>query len=405
MDYKSTKGNNYHVSDNIEVQIDKHKPIRYDRNLLLAINTATHRTRLNGDTVTKMRKLRINKRHRGKRGGNKHGYKNRKEWRTHNSLNLNNLIQVSLQQAAETTIEVNFSTINTQSLRNKGFVALEDLKNNAVDLSVLTETWIDNTENEKARLLSSPFSSDGLRMYTKNRVGNKGGGIALVSKDKYKVNTLALAEPVGFEAQVWKVEICRDMVLTIIGLYRPPYSVRNGNTVTKFLDEFTPWIVNIISNYSNIILMGDFNIHVGNEDDAGAMTFLDTIEALGLEQWVEKLTHRSDNILDLVISGIEDKTKPVRCTTEGFISDHRAVYFTLQLKKSMVMKKSEVTYCKLKKIDINKFTQVLLDLACIDLKDYELDGVISKFETKLKQTLDKHAPEVTKKIMERKKQP
>ena len=68
--------------------------------------------------------------------------------------------------------------------------------------------------------------------------------------------------------------------------------------------------------------MGDFNIHVGNEDDAEAMTFLDTIEALGLEQWVEELTHRSNNILDLVISRIEDQTKPVRCTIRGFISDH-----------------------------------------------------------------------------------
>ena len=318
---------------------------------------------------------------------------------------MNNLIQVSLQQAAETTIEVNFSTMNTQSLRNKEFVVLEELKNNPVDLSVLTETWIDNTENEKAKLLSSPLNTDGFRMYTKNRVGNKGGGIVLVSKDKYKVNALALAEPVGFEAQVWKVEICRDMVLTIIRVYRPPYSVRNGNTVTKFLDEFTPWIVNIISNYSHIILMGDFNIHVGNEDDVEAMTFLDKKEALGLEQWVEEPTHRSDNILDLVISGIEDKTKPVRCTIGGFISDHWAVYFTLELKKSTVMREREVIYHKLKKIDINKFTQDLSDLAHIDLKEDKLDGIISKFETKLKQTLDKHAPEVTKKIMERKKQP
>ena len=152
-----------------------------------------------------------------------------------NSLNLNNLGQGSLQKAAETTIEVNLSTMNTQSLRNKEHVVLEDFKTNAVDLSVLTETWLDNTENDKARLLSSPLNTDGLKIYTKNRVGNKGGGKALVSRDKYKVNALALAELDGFEAQVWKVEVCRDIVLTIVGVYRPPYSVRNGNTVTTVL--------------------------------------------------------------------------------------------------------------------------------------------------------------------------
>ena len=77
--------------------------------------------------------------------------------------------------------------------------------------------------------------------------------------------------------------MCIDIVLTIVGIYRPPYLVRNGNIVTKFLDEFTPWIVDMITNHSNITLMGDFNIHVSDEDDAEVMTFLDTIEALGLE--------------------------------------------------------------------------------------------------------------------------
>ena len=119
----------------------------------------------------------------------------------------------------------------------------------------------------------------------------------------------------------------------------------------------------MITDYSNIILMGDFNIHVSNEDDADKMTFLDTIEAFGLEQWVDKPTHRSDNILDLVVSEAEGTTKPVRCTTGGFISDYQAVHSTLELKQFTVMRKKEVTYHKLKKIDTDMFA---LDLADID---------------------------------------
>ena len=61
MDYKSTKGNNYQVGDNIDGHIDKSKLAnklrRYDRNQLFAIDSATHRTRLNGEIVTKVRKL------------------------------------------------------------------------------------------------------------------------------------------------------------------------------------------------------------------------------------------------------------------------------------------------------------------------------------------------------------
>ena len=130
--------------------------------------------------------------------------------------------------------------MNTQLLRNKEYVVLEDFKTNAVDLSVITETWLDNTDNDRARLLSLPLNTDGLNIYPKNRIGNKEGAIALVSSDKYKVNALTLPAPDRFEAQVWKVEVCKDIILTIVGVYSPLYSVRNGNMVTKFLDEFKP---------------------------------------------------------------------------------------------------------------------------------------------------------------------
>ena len=169
---------------------------------------------------------------------------------------MSNLLQVTLPKTAETTKVVNLTTKNIQSLRNKKYVVLEDFITNSVDLSVLTGTWLDNTENNKARVLSSPLNADGLKIYTKNKIENKVGGIALVSRDKYKVGALTLPELDMFEALVWKVEVCRNTVLTIIEVYRPPCSVRNGNTVTKLTDAFRPWIIDMITNHSNIILMG-----------------------------------------------------------------------------------------------------------------------------------------------------
>ena len=148
MDQKYTKGYKCQVSEaehqgsrnNTEVQIGKHRPIRYGRNQLLAINYDTHRIRLNGNTVINVRRLRINKRHGGKGGVIRLNYNDRWELRIHNSLNLNNLVQVSLQNAVVTTIVVSLSTMNTQSLKNKEYVVLEDFITNSVDLSVLTDT-------------------------------------------------------------------------------------------------------------------------------------------------------------------------------------------------------------------------------------------------------------------------
>ena len=66
------------------------------------------------------------------------------------------------------------------------------------------------------------------------------------------------------------------------------------------------------------------------------------------------------------------------------------------------MRRKEVTYHKLKKNDIDMFALELVDM---DLKGDNLDSITSKVETKVKQTLEKHAPEGTKKITKRIRHP
>ena len=77
LDQKHTKGHKYQISEvehqesknNTGVHIGKHRPIRYDKNQLFVINHDTHKTKLYRDTVINVRRLRINKRCRGQRGG------------------------------------------------------------------------------------------------------------------------------------------------------------------------------------------------------------------------------------------------------------------------------------------------------------------------------------------------
>ena len=77
MDQKHTKGHEYQISEvehqesknNTDVQIGKHRPIRYNRNQMFAINHDTHKTKLDGDTIINVRRFRINKRCRGKGEG------------------------------------------------------------------------------------------------------------------------------------------------------------------------------------------------------------------------------------------------------------------------------------------------------------------------------------------------
>ena len=96
----------------------------------------------------------------------------------------------------------------------------------------------------------------------------------------------------------------KDKPVTITGIYHPPYSTKNRITNTMFLDDFTDLTTKLLPEHPNNVFLGDFNLYVSNENDVNAAIFNDSFEALGLYQHVTFPTHRSKNVLDLVISEI-----------------------------------------------------------------------------------------------------
>ena len=89
-----------------------------------------------------------------------------------------------------------------------------------------------------------------------------------------------------------------------MGIYRPPVS-----SIPQFLDIFTELLVDIVTSNINLVVIGDFNIHVNNIDEPNAEIFLDTMTALSLKQHVEGPTHRSGNCLDLIFTEEMSKNK------------------------------------------------------------------------------------------------
>ena len=88
-----------------------------------------------------------------------------------------------------------------------------------------------------------------------------------------------------FQYAVWKVETHGNSV-TCIAIYKPPYSLTNQDAVTKFMDGFTVLLASILSFFSNIIVLEDFNIHINNDNDNETGIFVDTMIALGFNQCV-----------------------------------------------------------------------------------------------------------------------
>ena len=101
--------------------------------------------------------------------------------------------------------------------------------------------------------------------------------------------------------------------------------LRNKSTNRAFLDDFTNFVMDLLPEHPNNVLLGDLNLHVSNEDDIDSAIFLDTIKAMGLYKHVSFPTHKSGNTLDLVISKLQSRVTIMTTALGPYITDHRAI--------------------------------------------------------------------------------
>ena len=120
---------------------------------------------------------------------------------------------------------------------------------------------------------------------------------------------------------------------SIIAIYRPPYSIKHQVTISMFTDDFISFMEKTLSDSKNPIILGDFNIHINDTDNADAITFIDSMEALGLVQHVNEYIHKAGNILDLIYTFQGDGLSVQYCSVGPFVSYHRIILAAINLRK------------------------------------------------------------------------
>ena len=168
-----------------------------------------------------------------------------------------------------------------------------------------------------------------------------------------------------------------------------------------FIDDFMEFMADVIAEYSNLIVVGDFNIHINKDNNPNALIFMDTMVALGLKQHTKGSTHRSGNCLDLVFTEELSRLKVINCVVGAFVSGHAAVDVILDKRKDDLAR-NKVSYHKLNDIEIDRFTE---DLDLLKVNGETTDEIVNHMELKMKFTLDKHTPVVTKEVTTRKIKP
>ena len=150
-----------------------------------------------------------------------------------------------------------------------------------------------------------------------------------------------------------------------------------------------------------MIVLGDFNIHINDENDNEAGIFVDTIIALGFNQHVSFPMHRAGNILDLVFTETCNSIEVKSCTPGPILSDHTAVKIVVTQSTQYIQKKL-IKYRKLRDINIDQLNN---DLEVSDIANGPIDDMVDELESKLLQALDKHALEITKMVTVRHRLP
>ena len=170
----------------------------------------------------------------------------------------------------KTVQTIRVSTINARSLKHKENLISEEIHNTNSDITIITKTWLKDTKEDNTWTLSSEFNNDSYQISTKNRRNKRGGGIALVTHRKYAITTRPeTTNYSSFEQAIWNIQI-GPTVYTTIGLYHPPQGTDPKVSNANFLDQLTDLLSHVIPKHWDIIIMGDFNIHINNLEDRDA---------------------------------------------------------------------------------------------------------------------------------------
>ena len=260
---------------------------------------------------------------------------------------------------------------------------------------LLTETWLTSKETDKIWLNSSDLNKDRYKLTSAIKKSRRGGGLALITKKDIKVKLDSDAELRTFQFEKWHVQFMHTTI-TILGIYGPQASFP-----VEFLTEFTNWITEVVVQDTNLLVTGDFNLHINNKNDENATNIKELMVALGLVQHVTRPTHKSGNILDLIFMENFSAIDIHSCILGNLLSDH----YMINCKTSL---RCQEIYCR----DIN-----YLDLANIDFElmaeDIKpgimnrdtLDTQVGKLENTSREALDKHALLQTKSVMNRQRVP
>ena len=184
----------------------------------------------------------------------------------------------------------------------------------------------------------------------------------------------------------------------VIVIYRPQAV---GLSPEIFLDDFSTLLEELIVCSEELLIMGDFNLHIDDIENTQAVRFISLLDSFGLKQHVVSPTHRGGHILDLVITRDDCVALEVSniCVLEQPVSDHKPIWFNLNLEKQSNQRKTVVSR-RLKNFDCESFNIRITSSGLLNMDDdTSLSALVNNYDTVLCGILDELAPVKTRSII------
>lgn len=283
---------------------------------------------------------------------------------------------------------------NCRSVNNKSIQIHELIIHNNFDIVFLNETWLrDDTFNGTVIYDLLP---DNYSIISESRRDRTGGGVACIYKNKYIVNKINVSfTPSSFEIIRFNIATQHAKSVNLVCIYRP-----SGLSKPTFIREFQDFLSLLVTETSDFIIVGDFNISFLDLHDTYTCALRDLLDDMSISQYVKKPTHQDGNLLDYVCTNSSSFNINNVTVVQNKISDHFSVYFDFDLNHKINFSRPVILRSR-------RIKNVNSSLISNDISNINTDSIISNksinqfakdLNLNLASIVDHHAPMKINKI-------
>ena len=286
-----------------------------------------------------------------------------------------------------------FCLANLRSVRNKTAYVRNMVESKKLDIFAITESFLGQDDDPSVIQEVTP---DTHTFYNVPRTDRQGGGIALMSHKSIVTRQIETTNFSSFEHGLFHLR-ARNIIFHILLVYRPPSS-----SFPLFLTEFQELLGDIFS-LGNLILMGDFNVHMDDPSHSNTKKFQDVIDFFTFHQHVNFPTHESGHILDLVITREGSGLVEIPSCGE-LLSDHYSIPGKILLPGRQKLVK-QFEYRPLKTVPEDVFRSELESALLSYKQEDDLDQHLDSFNSCLVSVINNVAPIKRKQFFTREESP